>query len=158
MSDTAPSVRTKVKRMPERGAYEQQQLYDILDEGLVAHVALVQDNLPLNIPMGYARQGNRVLLHGSISSRLMKVSDISTLMVFVAHLHKTGNTITPCHQPSIFHVFCPVSQHSGLAWALLCNRDGPENAYGIHHHSTMQSSLVLTCHNILHKCKVVHST
>ena len=109
MSDTAPSARTRVKRMPERGAYEQQQLYDILDEGLVAHVALVQENLPLNIPMGYARRGNQLLFHGSISSRLMKVSRMPPVILYVLlpHLHQvvwcgfsTASCLVPC-QPAL---------------------------------------------------------
>lgn len=73
MSTAAPSQRSKIKRLPDRGTYETQQIYDILDEGLVAHVGIVQDGLPLVIPMGYARRGDQLLLHGSLSSRLMKV-------------------------------------------------------------------------------------
>ena len=74
MSTAAPSQRSKVKRLPDRGSYETQQIYDILDEGLVAHVGIVQDGLPVVIPMGYARRGDQLLLHGSLSSRLMKVT------------------------------------------------------------------------------------
>ena len=39
----------------------------------MAHVGIVQDGSPFVIPMAYARKGNQLLLHGSISSRLMKV-------------------------------------------------------------------------------------
>lgn len=67
------SQRTQVRRAAARGSYEAQHIYSILDEGLVAHVGLVQDGSPFVIPMGYARKGNQLLLHGSISSRLMKV-------------------------------------------------------------------------------------
>ena len=73
MSTAAPSQRSKIKRLPDRGSYERQQIYDILDEGLVAHVGIVQDGFPIVIPMGYARMGDKMLLHGSLSSRLMKV-------------------------------------------------------------------------------------
>lgn len=68
------SQRTKVKRAAERASYEMEHIHSILDEGLVAHVGLVHDGSPIVIPMGYARKGNQLLLHGSISSRLMKVS------------------------------------------------------------------------------------
>ncbi len=74
MGDSAPSQRTKVKRAAQRAIYDKDHVYTILDEGLVAHVGIVQDGLPVVIPMGYARMGNDLLLHGSISSRLMKVS------------------------------------------------------------------------------------
>ena len=73
MGDSAPSQRTKVKRAAQRAIYDRNHVYTILDEGLVAHVGIVQDGLPVVIPMGYARRGNDLLLHGSISSRLMKV-------------------------------------------------------------------------------------
>lgn len=72
MGDSAPSQRTKVKRAAQRAIYDKDHVYTILDEGLVAHVGIVQDGLPVVIPMGYARMGNDLLLHGSISSRLMK--------------------------------------------------------------------------------------
>lgn len=75
------SQRTKVKRAAERGSYEMEHIHNILDEGLVAHVGLVQDGSPIVIPMGYARKGNQLLLHGSISSRLMKVSRPKSLAV-----------------------------------------------------------------------------
>ena len=71
---TPASQRTKVKRAAERASYEKDHMYSILDEGLVAHVGLLQDGSPLVIPMGYARKGSQLLLHGSISSRLMKVN------------------------------------------------------------------------------------
>lgn len=77
MGDSAPSQRTQIKRAAQRAIYDKNHMYTILDEGLVAHVGLVQDGLPVVIPMGYARKGNDLLLHGSISSRLMKV-DICT--------------------------------------------------------------------------------
>lgn len=82
MSTAAPSQRSKVKRLPDRCTYEIQQIYDILDEGLVAHVGIVQDGLPLVIPMGYARRGDQLLLHGSVSSRLMKVSSPADAWIF----------------------------------------------------------------------------
>ena len=70
---TSSSQRSKVKRAADRGVYDKDHIYTILDEGLVAHVGIVQDGSPFVIPMGYARQADRLLLHGSISSRLMKV-------------------------------------------------------------------------------------
>lgn len=78
IGDSAPSQRTKVKRAADRGVYDEKHINTILDEGLVAHVGIVQDGLPVVIPMGYARLGNNLLLHGSISSRLMKAMKAGT--------------------------------------------------------------------------------
>ena len=80
---TPASQRTKVKRAADRGSYEKEHIYSILDEGLVAHVGLVQDGSPFVIPMGYARKGNQLLLHGSISSRLLKVSAVIAEEIFI---------------------------------------------------------------------------
>jgi hypothetical protein len=71
---TPPSDRTAVRRLPERGSYDAEQAYAILDEGLVAHVGLAGDRGPVVIPMLYARDGDRLLLHGSPASRLLRTA------------------------------------------------------------------------------------
>lgn len=63
----------RVKRRPERARYERETIHAILDEGLVAHVAIIDAGNPVVIPMVYARDGERVLLHGSPGSRLQRV-------------------------------------------------------------------------------------
>ncbi|HEY3000125.1 MAG TPA: pyridoxamine 5'-phosphate oxidase family protein [Acidimicrobiales bacterium] len=67
-----PSARTTVKRQPGRGRYDRAAVHAVLDEGLVAHVGLVGDSGPVVIPMLYGRDGDRLLLHGSPASRLMR--------------------------------------------------------------------------------------
>jgi nitroimidazol reductase NimA-like FMN-containing flavoprotein (pyridoxamine 5'-phosphate oxidase superfamily) len=61
-----------VRRLPERGSYDTDLAYSILDEGLVAHVGLTGEHGPVVIPMLYARDGDRLLLHGSPASRLLR--------------------------------------------------------------------------------------
>lgn len=68
----APTPRTRVRRIPDRGSYDPQVVRRILDEGLVAHVGFVHEGAPFVIPMGYARDGDRLLLHGSAASRLLR--------------------------------------------------------------------------------------
>jgi nitroimidazol reductase NimA-like FMN-containing flavoprotein (pyridoxamine 5'-phosphate oxidase superfamily) len=63
---------TQVRRVPQRGVYDRAAIDAILDEGLVCHVGFVDDGLPVVIPTGYARDGDRLLLHGSRASRMMK--------------------------------------------------------------------------------------
>jgi uncharacterized protein len=58
--------------MPERGSYDRALAHAILDEGVVAHVGLTTDDGPVVIPMLYARDGDRLLLHGSAASRLLR--------------------------------------------------------------------------------------
>lgn len=47
-------------------------LHGILDAAKVAHVAFVDDGGPVNIPVAAARDGDRLLLHGSTGSRLFR--------------------------------------------------------------------------------------
>jgi hypothetical protein len=62
--------RTRVRRLPERAAYDRDTVHAILDEGFVCHVGLVVDGQPYVIPTGYARAGETLYLHGSSGSRL----------------------------------------------------------------------------------------
>ena len=64
--------RSRVRRVPERGTNDRAVIDAILDEGMVAHVGIVQDGQPFVIPMVYARDGDDLILHGSPASRLMK--------------------------------------------------------------------------------------
>ncbi|RIJ69875.1 pyridoxamine 5'-phosphate oxidase family protein [Nakamurella silvestris] len=55
--------------MAERQVVDREALHRILDEGLVAHVGLIRQGpegaYPVVIAMGYARDGESILLHGS---------------------------------------------------------------------------------------------
>jgi uncharacterized protein len=62
-----------VARLPELQRFDRGALETILDEGSVAHVAIVDDGQPLALPMAYVRDGGRLLLHGSTASRLMRL-------------------------------------------------------------------------------------
>jgi len=66
------SSRTKVKRLPKRGTYDFATIARILDEGLVCHIGIVQDNQPFVLPMIYGRLNKNIYIHGSTASRLMK--------------------------------------------------------------------------------------
>jgi nitroimidazol reductase NimA-like FMN-containing flavoprotein (pyridoxamine 5'-phosphate oxidase superfamily) len=61
-----------VRRKAERASYDPTDAHGILDEGLVAHVGLATDDGPVVIPMLYARDGDRLILHGSPASRLLR--------------------------------------------------------------------------------------
>ena len=67
--------RTTVRRFPERAVYEIATIQAILDAGFVCHVGFVQDEQPYVIPTLYARVGERVYLHGSPHSRLLRPTE-----------------------------------------------------------------------------------
>ena len=64
--------KTKVKRVPKRGHYDQETIYRILDEGRVCHVGFTHEGYPVVIPTVYGRKDNMLYLHGAMSSRMMK--------------------------------------------------------------------------------------
>jgi nitroimidazol reductase NimA-like FMN-containing flavoprotein (pyridoxamine 5'-phosphate oxidase superfamily) len=68
----APSQRTRVRRLPERGRYERAAIDAVLDAGLVAHLGFVADGQPLVIPTLHARVGDEVFVHGSSASRTLR--------------------------------------------------------------------------------------
>jgi nitroimidazol reductase NimA-like FMN-containing flavoprotein (pyridoxamine 5'-phosphate oxidase superfamily) len=66
------TARTKLKRLPQRGSVERETIYQILDEAFVCHVGFSVDQQPYVIPTGYARDGDRLLIHGSAASRMLR--------------------------------------------------------------------------------------
>jgi nitroimidazol reductase NimA-like FMN-containing flavoprotein (pyridoxamine 5'-phosphate oxidase superfamily) len=62
--------RTRVRRLPERAAYDRATVHAILDEGFVCHLGFQVDGQPYVVPTGYARVGETLYLHGSTGSRL----------------------------------------------------------------------------------------
>src|SRR6185503_10995802 len=69
--DLQPTERTTVRRAPDRARYDRAFVHAVLDEGLVAHVGIADDDgQPFVLPMVYARDGERLILHGSVASRV----------------------------------------------------------------------------------------
>jgi uncharacterized protein len=72
MSDFTPTKRTRVTRKPDRANYERETTYNILDQAFVCHVGFIADGMPVVVPTNYVRVGDKLFLHGSTASRLMK--------------------------------------------------------------------------------------
>jgi len=72
MRETPPSERTRVKRHPERGAYDRATIDGILDEALFCHVGYVADGHPRVIPTIHARVADTLYVHGSNASRTLR--------------------------------------------------------------------------------------
>lgn len=67
------SKQNKVKQLREKAAYDQETVHGVLDAGLVAHVAFVQDGQPVVVPMLYGREGETLFLHGARKSRVVRL-------------------------------------------------------------------------------------
>jgi len=76
MAELPITDRTRVRRLPARGSYDRETIDAILDEGLIAHVGIAPVDTgrgqPFVMPMVYARLGDRVILHGSPASRMLR--------------------------------------------------------------------------------------
>jgi nitroimidazol reductase NimA-like FMN-containing flavoprotein (pyridoxamine 5'-phosphate oxidase superfamily) len=64
--------RTQVRRLPEKAVTDRARLDALLDEALVAHVAVADASGPVVVPMACARDGDDLLVHGSGASRLVR--------------------------------------------------------------------------------------
>jgi len=64
--------RHHVRRVKARARYDRADVHAILDAGMLAHVAFCTGGQPFVIPMLYARDGDALLLHGSVASRLLR--------------------------------------------------------------------------------------
>jgi nitroimidazol reductase NimA-like FMN-containing flavoprotein (pyridoxamine 5'-phosphate oxidase superfamily) len=95
-------ARNEVDRIRERGSYDREAAYAILDAGLVAHVGFAAGAQPFVIPMLYARDGDALLLHGSVASRLTRtladgieccvaVTHLDGLVLARSHFHHSAN-------------------------------------------------------------------
>ncbi|HXJ85995.1 MAG TPA: pyridoxamine 5'-phosphate oxidase family protein [Candidatus Binatia bacterium] len=73
MSDNQmPTPRTRVVREPERGVYDRETVYRILDEAFICHVGFCTDGQPFVIPTSYGRKNAHLYIHGSAASRMLR--------------------------------------------------------------------------------------
>jgi nitroimidazol reductase NimA-like FMN-containing flavoprotein (pyridoxamine 5'-phosphate oxidase superfamily) len=75
-SDSLQTPRTTVRRLANRGVYDRQAIYAILDEAYICHVGFVVPHengvQPFVIPTIHARIGDTLYVHGSAASRMLR--------------------------------------------------------------------------------------
>jgi len=72
MSKFDVTEKTEITRLPKRGVYDKQTVYDILDEALFCTLSYVRENQSFQIPTGFCRIDNKVYVHGSVGSFYMR--------------------------------------------------------------------------------------
>ncbi|MGB8322679.1 MAG: pyridoxamine 5'-phosphate oxidase family protein [Candidatus Acidiferrum sp.] len=87
MSEFTPTERTQVKRLPKRGKYDEETVFQILDAGFVCHAGFSVDGQPYVIPTNYGRSDKTLYLHGSAASRMLRtLSEGIPICVTVTHV------------------------------------------------------------------------
>jgi uncharacterized protein len=69
---TTQTPRTTVARQRDRGRYEREMINAIVDEALICHVGFSVDGQPYVIPTAHVRIEDRLYIHGSVGSRMLK--------------------------------------------------------------------------------------
>lgn len=70
--DFPRTERNNVKRVPDRGIYDKENIYTIVDEALICFVGFSIENQPFVIPTIHARKNDTIYLHGATTSRMIK--------------------------------------------------------------------------------------
>lgn len=79
--------KTSIRRLPERAVDDMSVIQAILDEGILCHVAYIRESRPVVIPTLYARDRDRLILHGSTGSGITRaVREGSPLSIAVTLL------------------------------------------------------------------------
>jgi uncharacterized protein len=67
-----PSPRTRVRRVHERGRYDRETVFAILDAAMMCHIGYVIDGQPYVTPTLFWREGEKLYWHGSSASRMLR--------------------------------------------------------------------------------------
>jgi uncharacterized protein len=89
----APSARTRVARLPDRGHYDPADIYAILDAAFLCHIAFIlpaeaesltaqRPAQPCVIPTLFGRDGDRVFFHGSAASHMLRTAATGVQVCF----------------------------------------------------------------------------
>jgi nitroimidazol reductase NimA-like FMN-containing flavoprotein (pyridoxamine 5'-phosphate oxidase superfamily) len=64
--------RTSLNRLKKRSVEDRDEMYAILDSTILCHVGYVENGQPFVLPYAFARDGDRILIHGSSGARFMR--------------------------------------------------------------------------------------
>jgi uncharacterized protein len=87
--DTTPlssTPRTTLRRHRERGQTDREQLYAVLDAGLICHLGVIAGGAPVVLPTAYGRDGDTLYVHGSSANGAFAAADGQQVCVTVTHL------------------------------------------------------------------------
>jgi uncharacterized protein len=71
-SSFTPTERTRVRRVHDRGRYDRESVFAILDAAMMCHIGYVIDGQPYVTPTLFWREGEKLYWHGSSASRMLR--------------------------------------------------------------------------------------
>ena len=86
LPDLSSTPRTELGRHRERGRTERDDLYAVLDAGLICHLGVIVDGAPRVLPTGYGRLADTLYLHGSSANSTFMAGAGHEVCVTVTHL------------------------------------------------------------------------
>src|SRR5271165_3190157 len=86
LPDLSSTPRTALHRHRERGRGDRDDLYAVLDTGLICHLGVIADGVPRVLPTGYGRDGDLLYLHGSSANSTFMAGAGHEVCVTVTHL------------------------------------------------------------------------
>ncbi len=86
LPDLSSTPRTALHRHRERGRADRDDLYAVLDAGLICHLGVIADGVPRVLPTGYGRLGDTLYLHGSSANATFMAGGGQEVCVTVTHL------------------------------------------------------------------------
>ena len=99
----------KVRQLREKAEYDRETVFRILDAGLCAHAAFVQDGQPVVVPMLYGRDGETLYLHGARKARVVRLLESTdsacvnvTLLDGVVYARSTFNSSMNYRSVTVF--------------------------------------------------------
>ena len=84
--ELSSTPRTTLRRLRERGRSDRADLYAVLDAGLVCHLGVVSDGVPVVLPTAYGRDGDTLYLHGSSANGAFAAGVGQRVCVTVTHM------------------------------------------------------------------------
>jgi uncharacterized protein len=86
MPELSSTPRTALRRHRERGRTDRDDLYAVLDAGLICHLGVIANGVPRVLPTGYGRDGDTLYLHGSSANSTFMAGAGQQVCVTVTHL------------------------------------------------------------------------
>jgi uncharacterized protein len=86
LPDLSSTPRTALRRHRERGRTDRDDLYAVLDAGLICHLGVIVHGAPRVLPTGYGRLGDLLYLHGSSANSSFMAGSGREVCVTVTHL------------------------------------------------------------------------